>query len=281
MKFIDINLFNNENIKKIRLKSYSWEELIGDKTILYEAICDLLLDNENLFYYATQKESTKTLKDTRLYVKKLLDKKIIDRNIDDVFKFIGWDKEKLNINSTIFQGDLAEYLMSILIDRVTNIDTLISKISLKTSPKMPSYGNDNIYYDYENEIFYYGEAKFYENLEAAISRAKVSLAEHANSLEFSYIKTHDNVIIAKNDTKKVNIVEILEGKSMNEVSIKSISFIVNDDVYLKDDYESKIVNSFGTIEDVEIKSAEMIMIFLPILSKDEFLKYFRSRLQNE
>ncbi len=278
MKFIDINLFNNENIKKIRLKSYSWEELIGDKTILYEAICDLLLDNENLFYYATQKESTKTLKDTRLYVKKLLDKKIIDRNIDDVFKFIGWDKEKLNINSTIFQGDLAEYLMSILIDRVTNIDTLISKISLKTSPKMPSYGNDNIYYDYENEIFYYGEAKFYENLEAAISRAKVSLAEHANSLEFSYIKTHDNVIIAKNDTKKVNIVEILEEKSMNEVSIKSISFIVNDDVYLKDDYESKIVNSFGTIEDVEIKSAEMIMIFLPILSKDEFLKYFRSRL---
>ena len=48
--------------------------------------------------------------------------------------------------------------------------------------------------------------------------------------------------------------------------------------YLKEDYERIITNSFGTIEDVEIKSAEMIMIFLPILSKDEFLKYFRSRL---
>ena len=65
---------------------------------------------------------------------------------------------------------------------------------------------------------------------------------------------------------------------MDEVTIKSISFIVNDDVYLKEDYERIITNSFGTIEDVEIKSAEMIMIFLPILSKDEFLKYFRSRL---
>lgn len=278
MKFVDINMLENENIKKIRLKSYTWEELMGDKTILYEAICDLLLNNENLFYYATQKESTKTLKDTRLYVKKLIDNGIIDSRIEDVFRFIGWDKEELNIENTTFQGDLAEYLMSILIDRVTNIDTLISKISLKTSPKMPAYGNDNIYYDYENEIFYYGEAKFYSSLNAAINRAKESLAEHANVVEFSYIKTHDNVIIAKDDAKKVNIVETLEEKSMDEVSIKSISFIVNDDIYLKEDYECQIINSFGTIEDVEIKSAEMIMIFLPILSKDEFLKYFRSRL---
>lgn len=278
MKFVDINMLENENIKKIRLKSYTWEELMGDKTILYEAICDLLLNNENLFYYATQKESTKTLKDTRLYVKKLIDNGIIDSRIEDVFRFIGWDKEELNIENTTFQGDLAEYLMSILIDRVTNIDTLISKISLKTSPKMPAYGNDNIYYDYENEIFYYGEAKFYSSLNAAINRAKESLAKHANVVEFSYIKTHDNVIIAKDDAKKVNIVETLEEKSMDEVSIKSISFIVNDDIYLKEDYECQIINSFGTIEDVEIKSAEMIMIFLPILSKDEFLKYFRSRL---
>lgn len=278
MKFIDINMFENENIKKIRLKSYTWDELMGNKTILYEAICDLLLNNENLFYYATQKESTKTLKDTRLYVKKLIDKGIIDSRIEDVFRFIGWDKEELNIKNSTFQGDLAEYLMSIFIDRVTNIDTLISKISLKTSPKMPSYMNDNIYYDYENEIFYYGEAKFYSSLRDAISRAKESLTEHANVLEFSYIKTHDNVIIAKDDAKKVNIVETLEEKNMDEVTIKSISFIVNDDVYLKEDYERIITNSFGTIEDVEIKSAEMIMIFLPILSKDEFLKYFRSRL---
>lgn len=278
MKFVDINLCENENIKKVRLKSYSWEELMGNKTILYEAICDLLLDNENLFYYATQKESTKTLKDTRLYVKKLIDKKIIDSSIEDIFRFIGWDREELNINNTVFQGDLAEYLMSILIDRVTKIDTLISKISLKTSPKMPAHGNDNIYYDYSNEIFYYGEAKFYDNLSTAINRAKKSLEEHANSLEFSYIKTHDNVVIAKDNTKKINIVETLEEKRMDEVSIKSISFIINDDVYLKKDYESKIIKSFGTIEDVEIKSAEMIMIFLPILSKEEFLKYFRSRL---
>lgn len=278
MKFIDINMLDNENIKKVRLKSYTWNELMGNKTILYEAICELLLNNENLYYYATQKESTKTLKDTRLYVKKLIEKGIIDRNIKDIFRFIGWDKEELNIENLTFQGDLAEYLMSILIDRVTNIDTLISKISLKTSPKMSSYMNDNIYYDYVNEIFYFGEAKFYSSIRPAISRAKKSLEEHANVLEFSYIKTHDNVIITKDDVKKVNIVETLEEKSMDEVSIKSISFIVNDDIYLKEDYEHEILKSFGTMKDVEIRSAEMIMIFLPILSKKEFLKYFRSRL---
>ena len=65
MDFGEVRLFDNENIKKIRLTAYKWEELIGNKEILYKALCDLLLSEENLFYYASQKESTKTLVDTR------------------------------------------------------------------------------------------------------------------------------------------------------------------------------------------------------------------------
>ena len=65
MAFDEVKLFSNDNIKKIRLTTYTWEELLGDKSILYSAICDLLLSEENLFYYATQKETTKTLEDTR------------------------------------------------------------------------------------------------------------------------------------------------------------------------------------------------------------------------
>ena len=168
MDFGEVRLFDNENIKKIRLTAYKWEELIGNKEILYKALCDLLLSEENLFYYASQKESTKTLVDTRKYIKKLIDKDIIDSTIEDVLSGIGWKKEQININSTHFQGDLAEYLMCILLDKITNVDTIISKVSLKTSPRMPSYGNDNIYYDYEKEILYYGESKFYDNVSSAI-----------------------------------------------------------------------------------------------------------------
>ena len=279
MNFGEVRLFDNENIKKIRLTAYKWEELIGNKEILYKALCDLLLSEENLFYYASQKESTKTLVDTRKYIKKLIDKDIIDSTIEDVLSGIGWKKEQININSTHFQGDLAEYLMCILLDKITNVDTIISKVSLKTSPRMPSYGNDNIYYDYEKEILYYGESKFYDNVSSAIKRAKESLEQHANAEEFSFIRSHDNVIIAEGGTKRIKIIEELEEKSIEEITIKSIFFIANDDIYLKADYESKIIERFESIEDLNIKSAELIMVFLPILSKGEFLNYFKGRLE--
>ena len=191
MEFGEINLFENENLKKIKLITYSWEQLLGDKSILYSAICDLLLSDENLFYYASQKESTKTLLEPRKYIRELIEKNIIDMRIDDIFSDIGWNKDEINIENTHFQGDLAEYLMCILLDRFTKVDTLISKVSLKTSPSMPSYGNDNIFYD----------------------------------------------------------------------------------------YEQKLLNSFSTIEELNIKSAELIMVFLPILSKIEFLEYFKGRLK--
>lgn len=278
MEFREVKLFDNENIKKIRLKTYTWEELLGKKDILYSAICDLLLSEENLFYYATQKESTKTLVDTRKYVKKLIEKNIIDSKLSDIFSNIGWKKEEIDISNTRFQGDLAEYLMCILMDKITNIETLISKVSLKTSPRMSSYGNDNIYYDYENEILYYGESKFYENVSSAINRAKNSLKEHSNAEEFSYIRSHDSVFIAEDGSKREKIIEELEEKEIQDVNIKSIFFIANDDVYLKKDYEGKLLDCFKTEEELNIRSAELIMIFLPILSKREFLDYFKGRL---
>lgn len=278
MDFGEVKLFDNENIKKIRLKTYEWEELLGDKTILYSAICDLLLSEENLFYYATQKESTKTLVDTKKYVKKLVEKNIIDSKLSDIFSNIGWEKERIDIDNSRFQGDLAEYLMCILMDKITNIDTLISKVSLKTSPRMSSYGNDNIYYDYENDILYYGESKFYENVSSAINRAKDSLKKHADAEEFSYIRSHDSVFIAEDGSKREKIIEELEEKEIQDVNIKSVFFIANEDVYLKEDYESKMLNCFKTEQELNIRSAELIMIFLPILSKKEFLKYFKGRL---
>lgn len=279
MEFGEINLFENENLKKIKLITYSWEQLLGDKSILYSAICDLLLSDENLFYYASQKESTKTLLETRKYIKELIEKNIIDMRIDDIFSDIGWNKDEINIENTHFQGDLAEYLMCILLDRFTKVDTLISKVSLKTSPSMPSYGNDNIFYDYEQEILYYGESKFYNNTSTAISRAIQSIKEHANAEEFSFIRSHDSMFIAENGEKRKRIIEELEEKNIEDITIKSIFFIANDDIYLKSDYEEKLLNSFSTIEELNIKSAELIMVFLPILSKNEFLKYFKGRLK--
>ena len=209
----------------------------------------------------------------------MIEKNIIDSKLDDIFASIGWKKDEIDINNTRFQGDLAEYLMCILMDKITNINTLISKVSLKTSPRVPSYGNDNIYFDYQKDILYYGESKFYNNVGLAIARAKSSLQEHANAEEFSYIRSHDNVIIAEDGSKRERIIEELEEKEIEDVTIKSIFFIANDDIYLKKDYENKLLSSFKNLEELNAKSAEIIMIFLPILSKKDFLNYFKGRLK--
>lgn len=277
MSFYAVKLFDVENVKKIRVKDYEWEVLLADKHILYEIICDLLLSKENMFYYVTQKESTKTLMETREYVDILIEKKIIDNNIEEIMQCIGWSEDKLNINSTIFQGDLAEYLMCIFVDQITNIDTIISKTSLKTSPGMPSFGNDNIFYDYENDILYYGEAKFYNDIDSALTRAQSSIEKHSGNLEFSFIKTHTNTFIAENDQKRKKVVEKFETRNIEEITVKSVSFIVNDDIHERKDYEQSIIDKFQNVEN--IIAEEKIMIFLPILSKSEFLEYFKKRLK--
>lgn len=273
------NLLNSENLMKIRIKNLSWDSLFKDKEILYNAICDLLLDDENLLYYATQKESTKTIIDTKNYVKKLIENNCLIYAIEDIFNSLGWNKN-INIENTIFQGDLAEYLMSILLDKITNVDTLISKISYKTSPSMPIYGNDNIYFDYENDTLYFGESKFYKNASDGLEAAIESIKKHANVEEISFVRNHTSAFIAENGEKRFKIIEKFETAYVTDLNIKSIIFVINDDVYEKVDYEETLINFYGSEDNVKTKTSEVIIVFLPILSKKEFLNYFVRRVED-
>ena len=270
-------LFNNDYILKIRLKTVSWRELFKDKNILYDAICDLLLNSENLLYYVTQKDSTKTIIDTKKYVKKLIENGSIQFVIDDIFNSLGWNKQ-LDVNNTVFQGDLAEYLMSILLDKITNVDTLISKISLKTAHSMPIYGNDNVYYDYDNDILYLGESKFYSSAKKGLEAATESIKKHMSIEEISFVRNHTSDFIAENGKKRLRIVEKFESSYGMDITIKSIIFIINDDIYELKDYETMLINYYGSKEEALNKTTEVIMVFLPVLSKKEFLEHFVERV---
>lgn len=278
--FEQIMLMENDRLSKVRLSKISWESLFEDKTILYQAICDLLLNEENLLYYVSLKESTKTLNETKEYIKKLRSSGNIYTVVEDLFNSIGWNKN-INITNTVFQGDLAEYLMSILLDKITNIETLISKISFKTSSSMPVYGNDNVYYDFENDILYFGESKFYNNVDSALEMAVSSIKKHATVEEISFVRNHTVAFLAENGEKRNKIIEKFEQVYASDIDIKSIIFIVNDDVYKKEDYENIIFKYFRSVDKINEFSSEVILVFLPILSKEEFLKYFVRRLKNE
>ncbi len=279
MEFERINLLNKDNAMKIRLKQITWEELFADKTILFNIICDLLLDESNLLYYATQKESSKTIPETKKYVDNLIKNNSLIIVVEDIFNSLGWNK-KINISNTAFQGDIAEYLMSILIDKFTNVETLISKISFKTSSKMPVYGNDNVYFDYENDILYYGESKFYQNAREGLEAAIESIKKHSTVEEISFVRNHTSSFIAESEEKRVKMVEKYETVYADSINIRSIVFVVNDDIYDKQEYEKMIVEYFGSEEVLIQKTEEIILVFLPVLSKKEFLEFFVRRINN-
>ena len=279
MKFEKVSLFNEDNKIKIKLSQISWDELINDKSILFNAICNLILDDKNLLYYATQKESTKTIVDTRKYVDSLKKNNNLIYAIKDIFNALGWNDE-INIENTRFQGDLAEYLMSIFLDKFTNVETLISKISFKTSSKMSVYGNDNVYFDYENDILYFGESKFYQSASDGLDEALKSIEKHSTIEEISFVRNHTSSFIAENGEKRTKVIEKYENAYIDNLNIRSIIFIVNQDVFKKENYEELLINYFRDKETLQQKTEEIILVFLPILSKKEFLEFFVRRVNN-
>ncbi len=55
----------------IKHANYDWNVLILNKELLFETLCELIFNRTNLFFYLTQKASTKTLAETRTFIKKL------------------------------------------------------------------------------------------------------------------------------------------------------------------------------------------------------------------
>lgn len=280
MNLEKVSLFNKDNTIKIRIKQITWEELFNNKTILFNSICDLLLSEKNLLYYATQKESSKTIVETKKYVDSLIKNNNLIFAIEDIFNALGWNKEN-NINNTTFQGDLAEYLMSILLDKFTNVETLISKVSFKTSSKMSVYGNDNVYFDYENDILYFGESKFYKSASEGLKDAIESIEKHYTIEEISFVRNHTSSFIAETEEKRIKMIEKYETAYVDNINIRNIVFVVNEDIYDAHDYENMLVKYFDGEENLIQKTKEIILVFLPILSKKEFLNFFVRRINNE
>lgn len=274
MKLMEESFLSHNNISRIILDGITYSQLKIDANALYEIISNLLLDKENLFYYCTQRTSCKTLKQTRKYVKQLIKNNILRAEIETILINLKWDKESIDVNSTKFCGDLSEYLMNIIIETFEISKTLISKVSLKTSPSMPSFGNDNIFYDCEKNILYYGEAKFYSNTKNALKESFNSINYHSENLtEISYIKNHTSTFISESGDTLKKIVKRLETIDFSKIIYKSITFIMSDDRYEEQDYLNDLY-TFAKTNNEKKYINESIIVFLPVISKKRFFRIF-------
>lgn len=275
------NLLGEKNLIKIRKSGCDWNFLVLNKNILFSIISSLLLDKENLLYYAASISSAKTLTDVRKYVKKLNKLGLLNENLKSIFSNLGWlDPSHAKIGNSVFEGDICEYLMNILIDKLGISNTLISKISFKTSPHMSAYGNDNIFFDYSTNSLFFGEAKFDADLYKGIYNAFSSLEEHKkNIIEIRFVRTHTSEFISPTGKKLKRITEKFETKKISDININSISFCMFQSCYKKSDIE-KVLQIFIDNEKIsnEFLGSNYIILF-PILNKKEFLAYFIKEIE--
>lgn len=271
-KLTKVELNDDRSFIKIRMND-SWKTIILNPKLLYEAILELLFDKVNLLYYTTQRKSCNTLKKAKKDARRSIANGTINFTISSILSNLGWEYDTLNINNTVFQGDLCEYLMCILLDEFTDSENMICKVSLKTSSRVSAFGNDNIFYNYKTKILYYGEAKFYQEVDAALEKAFSSLDIHSTG-ELKFICNHTTEFIAKDGRKLKRIVKKFENVKIEEIRIGRIIFIMNEDVHLKEDYEHFLNCKKDLIENDDI------IAFVPILSKEKFLEYFKENLRN-
>ncbi len=281
MGLIKESFEENSNINRIVLENKTITELRITAEELYDIISELLLDRENLFYYCTQRKTCRTLKSTKKYVKKLIKQKILNQNVDEVLMSMGWDKNHLNISNSVFQGDLGEYLMNIVIEKMDISKSLISKVSLKTSPSMPAYGNDNIFYDLNSNTLYFGESKFRKKTKEALLSTYNSIQIHKSSLtEISYIKNHTSDFISESGAILKRIERKFETIDPSQVKINSISFVMTEDKYTEPDYK-EILDSLVTSKQISNDYiTNSIIVFLPIISKCDFLQFFEKKVNS-
>ena len=271
---------DNTKISRIVIDNFTFSQLKINASHLYEIISELLINKENLFYYCTQRNSCRTLKGTKKYVNRLIKKGILKEELDTIFINLKWDNKSRNIDATKFSGDLCEYLMNIVIEKFSISKTLISKISLKTSPSMPSFGNDNIFYDYNSNILYFGEAKFYNNTKKALTDSFNSICEHAkNNIEISYIRNHSSTFIAEDGRSLKRIVKRLETVDISKIKIDSITFVMADDKYEEDEFINDLTDLSKESDNKYRYVNESLIVFLPIISKKDFLNYFERKLK--
>lgn len=254
----------NEFSIKIKLKYFSWDELLLNYQILHKKLIGILFDRENVLNVA----STYNISNFPLKEKE----RIIEKKYASILKNIGFVSEKeIDINNTVLHGDIGEFLMNIMITKFLNPDDkerfIFPKLTFKTSPNSSAHGYDGTLYNKTKKEIYYTEAKFYSKLSDALSDAVDSMNDH-NKTDYGFIESHINAFRNIASSKTDEIIEISD-----DVQEKLIIFLMCEDKYSVEDVNETICRSKKLKKLQEFN--EIIVFILPILNKQKFLSLFK------
>jgi len=262
-----LNKKDCEDLNKIKLKFFSWEELLTSNELLFNEIVKLVFNKENVLKIAS------TYKPNLNYSSELLQKKY-----KDALNTIGFiSKDGINIEFKTLHGDIGEFVMHIMLSKFFSEKSkekyIYPKLVFKSNPKMPIYGNDGTIYLKDKKELYYLEAKFYSNLNQAINKAIGSLKEHN---EVSHENISHKIELFRN-IKTDMLDEIIEIDE--DISENLIIFLMCDS-HMKYNEVLKVVSENKNFSDFK-KDYNIVLFVLPILSKRDFLNYFQECSKKE
>lgn len=189
------------------------------------------------------------------------------------------------------KGELGELLLFTILDVYFEAPKLLSKVSMKTSRRMPVYGADAVHGRFKNNEFklYLGESKLHANFKGAAGEAALSIknAEEKYEDEFDLLDSHMDFPNMEEELVE-KLLEILNPYSGHDLTkiISSPCFIgfSEPDLISHDDFIEKykeiashyITDFFTKVEKKGTSINRTALLMLPFTCVDVFVNEFIS-----
>ena len=191
------------------------------------------------------------------------------------------------------KGELGELIIFTLLEVYLDAPKILSKISTKTSPRMPVYGADAVHGQFVSDKFviYLGESKLHKNYNGAVTKAVTSIESAKDGYQIEFDLLDSNMDFPNIDEKiKNNLIDILDPYSESETAPEIVSpcFIGfnNTDVFdcskteeeLEDaickEYIEKIDKFYDAVDKTSIEYSDVILLLMPFKCIDELVDGF-------
>jgi hypothetical protein len=202
-----------------------------------------------------------------------------------------FEKAIRKISQKTAQGELGELILFTLLDVYFEAPKLLSKISTKTSRRMPVYGADAVHGQFFNGKFrlMLGESKLFEDFNSAVAKATESIRSAKETYQTEFDLLDSNMDFPDMDIEiEKHLLEILdpfENKDLDDV-IHSPCFIGFSNPNLMSikecDLESEYIkiacehvgSYFSKIENKGIGIDKTALILLPFSSVSDLVSQF-------
>lgn len=215
---------------------------------------------------------------------KIYDVAGLDQSIVDVL-----DSELIKESSNLRKdkwGKIGEYIFNVILDAYFNLDCIVRKFALNTSPNVSAFGIDTVHCSLSDKTFFFGESKMVDNIEGGIKLICKSLENYESQISKEYFTIKNNNInknekfvdVFKMTLKKcLTFSDLIEKLSLEKIGVP---------VFIAHGGKYETVEVFQKLKKVPQKSffnLETIyyLISLPIIDKNKFRESFVSVIRDK